>query len=440
MGASVLGDRLGYSSNEYFLSGTAEAYERDGAGDLKVVDAADYHTRILVYRPVDAARFNGTVIVEWLNVSGGLDAAPDWTSAHTVLMRKNFAWVGVSAQAVGVIGGGSLVGLDFSLKNVNPTRYGALEHPGDSFSYDMFSQVAEMIRNPVGARPLGDLKVRRLVAAGDSQSAFFLVTYVNAIHPLARLFDGFLIHSRAAGGAPLSQAPQPAVAVPNVARIRSDAGVPVLTFETETDLSQLDFFAARQPDGEHFRLWEVAGTAHADTYQLVVGPTDRGRAAADTTHLPPTRTVAALITCDLPINAGPQHYVLNAAFAQLDRWVRSGIPAARAPRLVVMDGSPPIIVRDASGNALGGIRSPQVDAPVATLSGDGQTGSQLCRLFGTTTPFEPSALSALYPTHASYVGAVQAAKAAAVQAGFLLPLDAKAISAAAAASAVPNAP
>ena len=43
-------------------------------------------------------KFNGTVVVEWLNVSGGVDAAPDWTFAHTELIREGYAWVGVSAQ------------------------------------------------------------------------------------------------------------------------------------------------------------------------------------------------------------------------------------------------------------------------------------------------------------------------------------------------------
>ena len=90
MGAAVLDDRLGYSSNEYFLTGTADSYDRDGAGDVKAVDAADYRTRILVYRPVDAARFNGTVIVEWLNVSGGLDGSPDWTFLKRELMRNGY--------------------------------------------------------------------------------------------------------------------------------------------------------------------------------------------------------------------------------------------------------------------------------------------------------------------------------------------------------------
>ena len=63
---------------------------------------AQYTTRAVVMRPIDPHRFNGTVVVEWLNVSGGADAGPDWILAHNELIREGFAWVGVSAQKVGV--------------------------------------------------------------------------------------------------------------------------------------------------------------------------------------------------------------------------------------------------------------------------------------------------------------------------------------------------
>ncbi len=64
-----------------------------------------YKTRIVVRRPTDPADFNGTVVVEWLNVSGGLDAAPTTTYAGRELVRSGYAWVGVSAQKIGVEGG-----------------------------------------------------------------------------------------------------------------------------------------------------------------------------------------------------------------------------------------------------------------------------------------------------------------------------------------------
>src|SRR5688572_3443235 len=150
---------LGYAEEEFFLEGTATGYtnvaplESDGRWEAASAATTAFKTRVLVRRPAAPQAFNGTVIVEWLNVSGGLDAAPDWIFAHTLLMREGYAWVGVSAQKVGIDGGSSPLGLNLSLKALNPERYGSLLHPGDTFSYDMFSQVAAALRGPADPAP-----------------------------------------------------------------------------------------------------------------------------------------------------------------------------------------------------------------------------------------------------------------------------------------------
>src|SRR5262245_49752923 len=278
---------VGYVQEEYFLSGTARAFTNtgplgvDGKWSVAPAASAAYKTRIVVYRPAKKRNFNGTVVVEWLNVSGGVDAGPDWTLAHTELIRGGYAWVGVSAQFVGVEGGPGLVNvISLPLKTVNAARYGSLHHPGDSFSYDIFSQAGQAIRQPTGPGPLGDLKIKRVIGIGESQSAFQLVTYIDAIHPTAHVYDGYFVHSRGSVlGGPLSEAPQPAISTPGAARIRGDIDVPVLTLETESDVTFLGYFQARQEDSENFRLWEVAGTSHADTYIGITGPNDLGRSA-----------------------------------------------------------------------------------------------------------------------------------------------------------------
>src|SRR5262249_45660288 len=68
---------VGYEQEEFFISGTAHAWtnvgtlDPDGRWAVAPASTAPYKTRILVYRPIDPARFNGIVWVEWLNVSGG---------------------------------------------------------------------------------------------------------------------------------------------------------------------------------------------------------------------------------------------------------------------------------------------------------------------------------------------------------------------------------
>ena len=136
-------------------------------------------------------------MVEWLNVSGGVDDSPDWTLSHNELVREGFAWVGVSAQAAGVE----------AARAIDPKEYSSLSHPGDSYSYDIFSQAGEAVRDDAGTI-LGGLAPRALIAMGESQSACRLMTYIDAVQPVAHVYNGFLVHSQFGTGAPLSQPPE----------------------------------------------------------------------------------------------------------------------------------------------------------------------------------------------------------------------------------------
>jgi hypothetical protein len=203
----------GYVEEEFFLAGTATAYlapaplPSSGVWAVTPGTSAPYKTRILVRRPQDPKRFNGTVLVEWLNVTAGTDSAPDWTYPRVEILRGGYAWVGVSAQWVGVESPAPppFPGAPRPLVFFNPARYGTLTHPGDSYSYDIYSQAGQALRTPNGPDPLGGLRLQLLLAAGESQSAGRMVTYVNAVHPVAGVYDGFLVHSRSGGAAPLSQ-------------------------------------------------------------------------------------------------------------------------------------------------------------------------------------------------------------------------------------------
>jgi hypothetical protein len=423
---------VGYLETEYFISGTATSYSAneelgsDGAWTVARADTAEYVSRIVVLRPQDGASFNGTVVVEWFNVTGGLDAAPDWTQMHTELIREGYAWVGVSAQRVGIEGGGAF---DLPLKVIDPERYGSLHHPGDSFSYDIFSQAAQAVRNPVGLDPLDGLQVERMIAIGESQSAGRLATYFNAVHPTIELFDGFVIHSRGSGSAPLSQAPELEIATPNPVFIRTDLPEPVITMQTETDIFRLNSIALRQSDSAAFRLWEVAGSAHSDVYTTIKGPIDRGDDPTVADVISNKDARPPFIQCAVPVNDGPGHWVLKATVAAMDNWIRTG-EAAPSAALLALNGDSTDFDYDELGNVKGGVRTPYVDAPVAKLSGEGQPpADSFCRLFGTTVLFDEATMAALYPDSATYVNAIDTATDSAVAAGFLRPADADLIKA-----------
>jgi hypothetical protein len=413
-------EEAGYVQHEYVASGTALSYAADmplpGDGRWTFTEdgAAPYRTRVLVRRPAEPAAFSGTVVVEWNNVSGGVDANPDYASLEEELIRQGHVWVGVSAQLIGVEGGPVLVAApgaeEFAgkgLKGIDPARYGSLEHPGDGFSFDIFTQVARTLRR--GGAVLGGLRPQRVLAAGESQSAIALVTYYNGVHPLARAFDAFLVHSRGFFGLPLVGPGEFADLVGGFANpptiLRTDLDAPVLVLQSESDVTGiLNSVLVRQPDSDVLRLWEVAGTAHADAHLLGV--------------------IAEVIDCGVPINDGPLHLVAKAALRSLDQWVRTGAPPPVGPLLEVTDGDPREIRRDADGIALGGIRTPPVDVPVEVLSGvPGPSPAVICILLGSTTPLPAERLAELYASREDYAQRYEAAADEVIEAGFVLAED-----------------
>jgi hypothetical protein len=438
LGAFDIGE-LGYAAEEFFVSGTASSYTAaselgiDGRWSVTPSGTADYTTRIVVLTPTDPARFNGTVLVEWLNVSGGIDAPAVWMMAHREILRAGYAYVAVSAQKVGVDGGASLLGFDMSLKAQDSTRYAALSHPGDAFCYDIFSQAGALVRT---ADILRGLRPEHVVALGESQSAMFLTSYVNAIDPLAGVYDGFLVHSRFASAAPLdggSVLDELQVNVPQAVNFRPDLRAPLLTIITETDLFgavRHGYYFARQPDDERLRVWEIAGAAHADNYTIQVAAIDNGSAPLESivAAYAPTKMLMGQ-QLDHYINFAPQHhYVVQAAIAALTNWVRTGEPAPAAPPIEIRETELPQPVLDPNGLALGGLRTPWVDVPIARTSGDGVWDNSpenvMSAIFGSGEPFDADTLDRLYPGGADeYLGVFTAALDTAIAAGYILSAD-----------------
>jgi hypothetical protein len=424
-------ESVGYVEQEFLVEGVARSFalagERTSDGRWSVQEDAEapYVTRILVRRPVDPAAFSGTIAVEWNNVSAGVDVSPDWSLLQRGLTGRGHIWVGVSVQKAGIDGGGMVEGIH--LKLLASDRYGLLKHPGDAWSFDIFSQAGRALLAAPGLRPARTgMPAARLLASGHSQSGAFLVTYVNAIDPVAAVFDGFLVHGRTGAGAALDTGFRPGASTQAVGeRIRDDLRVPVIVLQTETDVTLLGSGLARQPDGELLRNWELAGAAHADTYLLFASGQDDGNLPAGRLAelMRPTTDILMGQTA-LPVNSGPQHhYVECAAFEALDAWVAGRAKPPSAARLEpTADGRD--LHRDKLGIATGGIRTPWTDAPVAVLSGTGQRGEMFAFLFGTTTELSGAELASLYPGgQADYLEKFAASLDSAIEAGFLLADD-----------------
>ncbi|OBJ10106.1 alpha/beta hydrolase domain-containing protein [Mycobacterium sp. 1465703.0] len=427
---------LGYAVEEFFVSATASSYTAstelgpDGRWDVTPSGSAEYTTRIVVLTPSDPARFNGTVLVEWLNVSGGIDAPAVWMMAHREIVRSGYAYVAVSAQRVGVEGGESMLAHDMSLKSQAPQRYASLHHPGDAYCYDIFSQIGELLKSDGRGAILRDLPAQRVIALGESQSAMFLTTYINAVDPLARSYDGFLVHSRFGQAASLngtsifaeSAASQPVT-------FRPDLRAPVLTVITETDVFsdlRTGYYFARQPDNDRLRVWEIAGAAHADNYTIQVAFLDSGSAPLETIvagYRPTNMLMGQQLTHN--INFGPQHhYVVQAALAALNTWVGTGEAPPSADPLQARESAGPQPVLDDNGLARGGVRTPWVDVPIAKTSGLGGEQNIMSAIFGSGELFDAATIRRLYPGGSTeYLERFTAALDASIGSGFILPAD-----------------
>lgn len=439
-------EAIGYETREFFLAGGAHRFviddklPPDGKWDAVHFDSNSvaYKTRVVVYTPTDPAQFNGTVYIEWLNNSGLADAAPDWIHGHVEVARQGAAYILASVQPIGIATLKAAnpwwvpaEGVDFAISD--PERYASLKHPGSAYCLDIYSQIAQATRD---GNLLGGLTAQRVVGVGESQSAMWLTSYINAAQRIANVFDGFVVHSSfglGMGG--------------GITHIRDDL-VPVLLFNSETDV-QLGGKFTRQDETEDglFRLWEVAGTAHYDTYGLVIGLTDTGDGTAEAAALqallnPETQAQGGLMSCALGINAGSMHWVFGAALNWMSRWLVDGTAPPIAPRLETIDTNPFFVtfVKDELGITKGGIRSPFVDAPLATLDGFGNGAaegasfiSNFCGIFGQTVPLSAEQLGARYIDNADFSAKFQAASEQAVAAGYLLQVDADKLNNAAAA-------
>jgi alpha/beta hydrolase family protein len=444
--------RQGYVEEEFFLSGQANRYSTPAGQRGTVLDTNHaYTTRIVVRRPKIATRFNGTAIVEWYNVSQGHDGEFEWFQAYDHVLRSGFAWVGVSAQAVGVN----------ALKEWSPARYASLDVTRggtiqvDALSYDIFSQAALAVRGKGTRDILGGLRVQRLIATGHSQSAGRLYTYFHSVHPLtSKMYDAVLLHG---GGG----------------RVSPDLNVRVLKYLDESDVTGQE--NNRVADSAGYRQWEIAGSSHLDAQfsrsmaalglrvsgmrpvegsSAIAGPSisggEKGNGTAGNGAGPENEGPNGGCA-QPPFSRVPSYHVLGAAFDAVHRWLAEGVLPPTAPPIEVKQlpsdagataeaargrGGPAgprwDIVRDDLGLARGGIRLPAVAAPIARNTGDNigsaavtATGERNCRLMGSSEPFESARLASLYPTHDAYVAKVREATDKLLKGGFIDKADAE---------------
>jgi len=406
-----------YIEEEWFLDGEAAAYDLvagteatfDGRWTAQVTGSFPYRTRMVVRRPADPVRANGTVVIGWNNVTAGVDLDGQ-DLRDPGFFAAGFTAVDVTCQTVGVHG---FTAMPAGLQAWDAERYATLTIPSDDASYDIFTQAARA----VGPGLLGGIAVERLIATGASQSAARLLSYLNAIQPLEAVFDAFLLTVHWGCGAPVSTGGAGPLATMmdlisepwdyrrHRTRLRTDL-VPVFVVNSETETTSCA--AVRQPDDERYRFWEIAGSAHTGGEHLFL--TERLERDMGG-PLPGTETT---LVQPNDLDTRP---VFAAARDHLQRWLVEGVAPPSFPP-IELAGDPPEIVRDADGVAAGGVRLPDVRVPVALLTAttpEQGWGS----LTGSREAFDAATLRARYGDRDGYLAQYDRAVDEAVEDGIV---------------------
>jgi hypothetical protein len=471
----------GYQIDEYLVSGTANVYDwgADGAAAEPQVASADapYTTRMIVRRPANAADFSGTVWVELNNPSRGWDVEVQWPVVQDKVMRDGDIWVAISVKP-NVIA---------SLRRIVPERYERLAManplppeqqacgllPGEEgydeslsrlsengLAWDIISQVGVLVRSDAQNNPLVGYDVARVFATGESQTGFFLNTYANSFAENAvsadgvKAYDGFISVSGGGRTIPISQCLKAMPASDPRGQLPAEHA-PFIRLDAQGDVFQVEGYNWRRDDSDDpkalYRLYEIAGAPHGPAYITNYQPTEEmidraGNLPADGAHeeqankpatLHPDRPAYQYGAQEAKANQLPRHFIEPAVYANLERWVIEGKLPPKAERLATEPGTSKTLtnteidaafVKDEHGNAVGGVRSPYLDVPLATYNewATAVEGKPYAWSFGHQIDFGSAKLQELYGivgAHQNYVTKVKASVDALVADGWLLPED-----------------
>lgn len=201
--------------------------------------------------------------------------------------------------------------------------------PGAGKDNDILREFALALRK---STPAFMGRVSHLYAAGRSESG-------DIVHEIYPTFGHQLFDITFAFGASY------------FAPVRINGQKPIFVFNTEGDF---DYHAVPRPDTPPaYRMYGVAGAAH-------ICDSLPGREAFP--EPPKAGSPAPAVAGTTPINWVP---IARALFVAGDQWVRKGVQPPPSNTLKVdAQGN---VMRDARGNALGGIRHPALEAGEATF-------------------------------------------------------------------------
>ncbi|KAE9582327.1 hypothetical protein CGCF415_v012320 [Colletotrichum fructicola] len=400
-----------YTSREYLMSGTA-------AGE-------SYCTRLLLRCPASNSDFTGFVVLEPSHLWGGTSI---WRHINRWLMRNGHAWLEVDPQAPSALG---------NIKRENPSRYKDMHFVpsplSDEFremipfvasatkellrdAYDTFkaqwwpatTQSPGIITQASHALRSGDLGLTatRVVLTGLSQTGGltrrFITHSSNLRLPDGNLpFDAFIPCQ--SGGSALPD-------VPGAKIIELLGEAEFLSVRLPCGVSgQMRGTKHRRPDSDAFRLYEVAGMAHRESRYASDRELERW-------------SVAELHGANWSTFANS--FIYHAIFDMIEKWTGEvAIPPPPSSTIYTIEDSDEIL-RDEHGNAVGGVRTVHMEAPLARVVAATPKGRPNW-YWGSEWPFGEKKLRNLYGSVGNYQSVAGRAINEQVKSGFLLPEDAE---------------
>lgn len=442
----------GYEEKEYFLYGTANVYESVDQRQVRVrSEDAPYVNRLVVRAPIDPAMASGRVVVEIINPTSGMEIERMWILVRHHLMRRGDIYVGITSKPNTIA----------VLKQFDPVRYAELAWPNPTIDvplpaegaffglrdydqsyepglfWDMLTDLAHLLRDGGGKSPISGYMCKNLILTAWSQSASYMTRYLNsfAYRPEVRrggcVFDGYL-----SCGAP-RQYPVP-VNQYETYTVKDSQGnrvsyceQPYLVVQTESENAEFHAYLTGKFDSDSpnflYRVYEIAGASHESVYsyldyygndpdliRLHCLPAYRGK------HKQPNRY--------------PYQYPIAACFEHLYRWIETGIAPAHVER--IKTDAMGHNVRDALGNAIGGVRTCLLDYPTcaydySSVVEKGQffvdPDSERDILFGHEEAFPPAMLCHMYGNLENYRRLVEQSTREHVTKGYILREDAAAL-------------
>ncbi|MDR7079297.1 hypothetical protein J2Y03_004355 [Neobacillus niacini] len=361
----------GYEEKEFFLSGKANVYSINEKNEPYIKSSNnDYTTRMIVRFPEDPSKFSGRVYVDILNASSGVDLEDTFGRSYDWYMNEGHAYIGITSKTDTIN----------ALKRFDSERYADLNwqvngKDENGLFWDMLSQLGTKLRSESAGDLLGGLSPEHVYLSGQSQSGFYLNTYITLFDKLLNnsnngkpLFNGYMNLVGPGTTNVHSNGPQPKVTY-------SDTSVPyiVIMSEFEHRFGNIPNFPEyeRKADSStaknKFRFYEVAGTPHTDP-TLAVIPNSAEIALGNGVGRPPKVYDPGHYESDLNLQI-----FVNAAQENMHIWATKGTPAPSAQDKWINYNESNSNGRtiyspktDEHGNALGGIRAPMIEYPIAT--------------------------------------------------------------------------